>query len=189
MNPTTLVEKSNKKVWAVSFLLISLGGCQSLGQSEEFETRIAQLESVVSMHEQTINHLAVAGEHYKAERQMLRAELDDLHKVAEQVKTLAERVEETEAMAMGSFSVHLASYRNVPTATAGWHDLLARYGEQLSGLKGILSVYSPQGGESQFYRLKAGPLPSEEVARQLCQTLEALGEYCAVDDFSGDVIE
>ncbi|MFC1673972.1 tetratricopeptide repeat protein [Pseudomonadota bacterium] len=75
-------------------------------------------------------------------------------------------------------AVHLASYRKQGSADKGWAGLVKRYGSQLGGLEYRVERVDLGGGKGVFYRLKAGPLPSNAAAQDLCRKLKAKGQYC-----------
>lgn len=81
------------------------------------------------------------------------------------------------AAAEGDFMVHLASYRKIADADAGWGALMVDHSDLLGDLEiQINRVNIPDKGV--FYRLQAGPLVSMTAATQLCRQLEARETYC-----------
>jgi hypothetical protein len=81
-------------------------------------------------------------------------------------------------------AVHLASYRQLEHAAAGWLELRAQHGSVLANLEPRLAE-ADLGERGVFLRLKAGPLDSPEAARALCAEVEAAGQWCAPSDFNG----
>lgn len=108
-----------------------------------------------------------------------------LHVAAESPapKTAADKPSSAEAER--SFAVHLTSYRTMKGLRNDWPRLVRAHPEFLFGLRvRVTSVdLGPQKGE--FYRLKAGPLPSRKFAQELCRSLRRRGLYCAVMRFTG----
>ena len=84
-------------------------------------------------------------------------------------------------------AVHLASYRNLRNAEAGWSELQGAQSEALAGLEPRLAE-ADLGERGVFLRLKAGPLDSPEAAAALCARLEAAGHWCAPIDFNGRML-
>jgi hypothetical protein len=81
-------------------------------------------------------------------------------------------------------AVHLASYRQLEHAAAGWLELRAQHASLLATLEPRLAE-ADLGERGVFLRLKAGPLDSPEAARALCAQVEAAGQWCAPSDFNG----
>ena len=78
----------------------------------------------------------------------------------------------------GTAALHLASYRQVAQAEAGWRVLTRDHADVLSALRpGVAEVSLP--GRGVFIRLLAGPLTPGE-AEVACEALEADGAYCAI---------
>ena len=75
-------------------------------------------------------------------------------------------------------AVHLASFRQKKSALRGWRELKKRYRTYLGGLKTSIERVDLGGGKGVFYRLKAGPLPSNAAAKNLCRKLKAKRQYC-----------
>ena len=84
-------------------------------------------------------------------------------------------------------AVHLASYRNLRNAEAGWRELQVAESEVLAGLEPRLAE-ADLGERGVFLRLKAGPLDSPDAAAALCARLEAAGHWCAPVDFNGRML-
>lgn len=74
-------------------------------------------------------------------------------------------------------AIHLASYRKQGDAERGWAALQKRFGE-LAGLEPRIEHVDLGGSKGVFYRLKAGPLPSNAAAKDLCAKLKAKRQYC-----------
>lgn len=74
-------------------------------------------------------------------------------------------------------AVHLASYRQKGAAERGWAEIVKRFG-QLSGLQPSIERVDLGATKGVFYRLKAGPLPSNGAAVDLCRQLKAKRQYC-----------
>jgi hypothetical protein len=81
-------------------------------------------------------------------------------------------------------AVHLASYRRLDHAEAGWRELQEAHPARLAGLHARF-VEADLGSRGVFLRLKAGPLDSPAEARALCAQFEADGLWCAPADFTG----
>lgn len=75
-------------------------------------------------------------------------------------------------------AVHLASYRQKKSAERGWAALVKRFSGQLGGLEHRIERVDLGGGKGVFYRLKAGPLPSNNAAKDLCRQLKSKRQYC-----------
>ena len=74
-------------------------------------------------------------------------------------------------------AVHLASFRQQGAAERGWAALSKRYPE-LSGMQPSIERVDLGTTKGVFYRLKAGPLPSNGAAKDLCSRLKAKRQYC-----------
>ncbi|MHC8493220.1 SPOR domain-containing protein [Thalassospira sp. SM2505] len=81
------------------------------------------------------------------------------------------------AMASGSKSVHLASYRNEGQAERGWQILASRYGQLAPLQHGVTRANIP--GKGTYYRLMATGL-SDSAAKSLCADLKRRGQFCEV---------
>ncbi|MBX2830523.1 MAG: tetratricopeptide repeat protein [Rhodospirillales bacterium] len=81
------------------------------------------------------------------------------------------------AMASGSRSVHLASYRNEGQAERGWQILKSRYSQLASLQHGVTRASIP--GKGTYYRLMATGL-SDGAASALCADLKRRGQFCEV---------
>jgi cell division septation protein DedD len=87
-----------------------------------------------------------------------------------------------------SFGVHLASYRKIDDVNRGWAQLRKALPEQLKGLEARAITVDFNDKRGAFIRLKAGPFANREAATQKCAELKAAGQYCHVDDFSGEAM-
>jgi len=87
--------------------------------------------------------------------------------------------------ASGRYGVHLASYRVIDNAYAGWDILLGRHINELGLLEPRIAA-ADIPGLGLHYRLKAGPLATREEAISLCERIKTGGDYCAVMAFDGD---
>lgn len=74
-------------------------------------------------------------------------------------------------------AVHLASYRRKGAAERGWVALTKRF-SQLSGLEPRIERVDLGSTKGVFYRLKAGPLPSNNAAKDICRKLKAKRQFC-----------
>ncbi|WP_299440609.1 SHOCT domain-containing protein [uncultured Rhodospira sp.] len=73
--------------------------------------------------------------------------------------------------------VHLASYRTLQSAQAGWAALSARYAGLMRGMMPTFErVTIPDKGE--FIRLKAGPVEIPGGTARLCDQLRGAGQFC-----------
>jgi tetratricopeptide (TPR) repeat protein len=79
--------------------------------------------------------------------------------------------------------VHLASYRRYEQALAGWQVLLEENADLLGDLQPDVKKLDLGPGEGVYFRLRGGPLPSEDAAKALCRKLRARGLYCALAYF------
>ncbi|MCK5547063.1 MAG: hypothetical protein KAI27_06785 [Rhodospirillaceae bacterium] len=74
--------------------------------------------------------------------------------------------------------VHLASYRQIKAAERGWKELQVRFSSRLGGLEKIIERVDLGSPKGVFYRLKAGPLSSNNEAIAVCKTLKQKRQYC-----------
>lgn len=74
--------------------------------------------------------------------------------------------------------IHLSSYRQIKAAERGWKELQARFSSELGNLE--MSIEKVDLGEPKgvFYRLKAGPLSSNNEAISVCKNLKQKRQYC-----------
>lgn len=91
-----------------------------------------------------------------------------------------------EAPAAGepAMAVHLASYRDRAALARGWKQLQKRFPDRLGGLDMVVSRVDLGPEKGVFYRLKAGPLPGDAAAKDLCRSLKRQGQYCQPAFFS-----
>lgn len=82
-------------------------------------------------------------------------------------------------------AVHIASYRSLDLAEAGW--TIYRQNPALTGLEAVAAPVTLDSGE--WYRLKAGPFDTRGVAAAVCAGLQARGEWCQVTDFNGMTLQ
>lgn len=75
-------------------------------------------------------------------------------------------------------ALHLASYRQKKAAERGWAALSKRFGAILGGLEHRIERVDLGGSKGVFYRLKAGPMPSNDAAKDACRKLKAARQYC-----------
>ncbi|HEY9164126.1 MAG TPA: tetratricopeptide repeat protein [Magnetovibrio sp.] len=73
--------------------------------------------------------------------------------------------------------VHLASFRQQGAAEKGWAELTRKF-PALSELTPNIERVDLGATKGVFYRLKAGPLPSNDAAKNLCRQLKAKRQYC-----------
>jgi hypothetical protein len=83
----------------------------------------------------------------------------------------------------GSFSVHLASYKNDQNARRGWKNLSQKYSDTLCNLQPKIANVEVNG--SDFYSLRAGPITDRDTAARLCQKIRQLGDYCSIAAYEG----
>lgn len=74
-------------------------------------------------------------------------------------------------------AVHLASFRQQGAAEKGWAELIKKF-PALSELTHNVEKVDLGATKGVFYRLKAGPLPSNDAAKSLCRQLKAKRQYC-----------
>ena len=82
------------------------------------------------------------------------------------------------------YGVHLASYRHVEDARAGWRKLQRENPDELGLLEPRIEEITIKG-RGQFVRLIGGGFSTRDKAEQLCSRLRAKRLYCAVMDFEG----
>ena len=75
------------------------------------------------------------------------------------------------------FMAHVASYRSMKQAKAGWDQLLVAHHMALHDAKVEISTITLPD-EGLFYRVEVGPFFSIDKARALCSTLDARQTYC-----------
>ncbi len=83
------------------------------------------------------------------------------------------------------WGVHLASYRHVEEASAGWAKLQRDNPDELGLLEPRIERVSIDG-KGAYLRLVGGGFSSREKANSLCETLAAKGVFCRVSNFGGE---
>lgn len=81
-------------------------------------------------------------------------------------------------------AVHVASYRSEDDAQKGWAQL-RRAHPQLGPLQPEVSRVNLGAQKGVFYRLLAGPLPSQAEAERVCRELKAKRQFCEVAFMGG----
>jgi len=89
----------------------------------------------------------------------------------------AKAVEEKKKPSGPRPGVHLASYRSEQQADRGWTQIVAAHKALLEGLDHEVSKVN-LGRKGTYFRLKAGPLPSAEAAKDMCRKLKARRQFC-----------
>ena len=83
------------------------------------------------------------------------------------------------------FGVHLASYRHMEEARAGWRKLQRENPDELGLLEPRLEGVDIDG-KGHFLRLIGGGFASKEKAEVLCGQLKMKGLFCTVAGFEGE---
>ncbi|MFN3958748.1 MAG: SPOR domain-containing protein [Parvularculaceae bacterium] len=83
------------------------------------------------------------------------------------------------------WGVHLASYRRIDEASAGWAKLQRDNPDELGLLEPRIERVSIDG-KGAYLRLVGGGFSSREKANALCETLAAKGVFCRVSNFGGE---
>lgn len=83
------------------------------------------------------------------------------------------------------FGVHLASYRHMEEARAGWRKLQRENPDELGLLEPRVEGVDVDG-KGRFLRLIGGGFASQEKAQILCSQLKTKGLFCSVAGFEGD---
>lgn len=83
------------------------------------------------------------------------------------------------------FGVHLASYRHLEEARAGWRQLQRGNPEELGLLEPRVEAVTIDG-KGEFLRLIGGGFASREKAEALCAELKENGLFCSVVSFQGE---
>ena len=73
--------------------------------------------------------------------------------------------------------VHLASYRSKRQAERGWAQIRRAHSQILGDLPHEVTRVS-LGRKGTYYRLKVGPVPSNDDARSLCKKLKLRRQFC-----------
>lgn len=84
-------------------------------------------------------------------------------------------------------AIHLASYRTQQNAVAGWQSLQALFPDLMLDREARIES-ADLGSRGVFLRLKAGPFLTGAEARAACAEIEAAGGWCAVTDFTGQLL-
>ena len=81
-----------------------------------------------------------------------------------------------------AISVHLATYKSLENAKAGWRQLVVRHRENLATLKPrfVKVVLESRG---TLYKLHAFPFETRRAASTLCGSLRERGTYCKISGF------
>jgi hypothetical protein len=74
-------------------------------------------------------------------------------------------------------AVHLASYRSQQAADRGWAQLRRVHRSLLQNLKSEITRVK-LGPKGTYFRLKAGPLKSQNEAARICRKLKAGRQFC-----------
>ena len=77
----------------------------------------------------------------------------------------------------GPWAVHLASYRGMSRATAGWTTLVKKF-PQLDRLSMLTSEFDPGNGRGTYVRLMARGFPTKAEATSFCGPLKSAGQFC-----------
>lgn len=83
------------------------------------------------------------------------------------------------------YGVHLASYRHIDHARAGWAKLQRENPDELGLLEPRIEAVEIEG-RGRFLRLIGGGFSSQEKAESLCAKLKAKGVFCAATGFNGE---
>jgi outer membrane biosynthesis protein TonB len=83
------------------------------------------------------------------------------------------------SVAAGDFHVQVAALRSETQAKAAWSDLQRKHADLLGTLT-FSVVRADLGSKGVFYRVRGGPIASDETARDLCAKLKARGIGCMV---------
>jgi hypothetical protein len=83
------------------------------------------------------------------------------------------------------FGVHLASYRHMDEARAGWRQLQRENPEELGLLEPRVEEITVEG-KGQFLRLIGGGFASRDKAEALCGQIKSKGLFCTVESFEGE---
>jgi len=79
----------------------------------------------------------------------------------------------------GQISVHLASYRSMAQAQAGWSEIRQKFRPQLATLAPDIRKVAVKG-KGDFYRLYAGPISTRAEADKVCRALRGKRQFCSV---------
>jgi hypothetical protein len=75
-------------------------------------------------------------------------------------------------------AVHIASYRSEEAARNGWTQLRRAHPQLLGNLQPDVARVNLGAGKGVFFRLMAGPLPSQAEADRICRELKARRQFC-----------
>ncbi|MSO53851.1 MAG: SPOR domain-containing protein [Rhodospirillales bacterium] len=78
----------------------------------------------------------------------------------------------------GRPAIHLASYKSQQAADRGWAQIRRAHAALLGELKHEVSRINLGAGKGVFFRLRAGPLATQEAASELCQKLKSRRQFC-----------
>jgi len=121
----------------------------------------------------------ITSDEYAKERAAIESSMQPVPPKAQATgpaKSLAE--EKKSAMSGFQPGVHLASYRQKKAAERGWAQLTKQFGSVLGGLQHRVERVDLGNSKGVFYRLKAGPLPSNNAAKGVCKKLKSKRQYC-----------
>ena len=94
------------------------------------------------------------------------------------VQTTQDKIHsDTKSLPGQVFMAHVASYRSIKQAKAGWNQLLVDHHVALHDAKMKISTITLPD-EGLFYRVEVGPFLSLDKVNALCSTLEARQTYC-----------
>jgi hypothetical protein len=74
-------------------------------------------------------------------------------------------------------AIHLASYRSQKQAERGWSQIRRAHGGLIGELDHAVSKVK-LGRKGTYYRLKAGPLPNANAAKDMCRKLKRRRQFC-----------
>ncbi len=142
---------------------------------------IAAADSVAKL-EQLRDGGFISSDEYTRERLAVERALQPEEPVAASVTKPKEPKEPKELKKAAAKSgpepgVHLASYRSVKQADAGWKTIQRRHQSLLKGLKHEVRKVN-LGKKGTFYRLIAGPVKSKSAQRKLCADLKRRRQFC-----------
>lgn len=121
----------------------------------------------------------ITSDEYAKERAAIEASMQPVPPkamAAEPVKNMA--AGKKPALSGFQPGVHLSSYRQKKAAERGWAQLTKQFGSVLGGLQHRVERVDLGNNKGVFYRLKAGPLPSNNAAKDVCKKLKSKRQYC-----------
>lgn len=83
------------------------------------------------------------------------------------------------APATGKYQLQLLAARSADDATAAWKKIQAKNGDVLGGFSGSV-VKANLGDRGIFYRLRVGPIASEDKAQSICSALASRSVSCLI---------